>query len=122
MSKFPQFDTAKIMIAASVRHCRITLEELPVGQVIVDAFGVIRSVDESTARAIGWEETSGDCFNQYVAATGKQLPEKLSPAHIGDMGEFQILAQDKTVLFARLVCVPGHHPQTFLLNLVFSSP
>jgi hypothetical protein len=121
MSKFPQFDTAKIMIAASVRHCRLTLEELPVGQIVVDEFGLIRSIDQSTMIVLGVETAHGAGLKQFVSQQSKQFPEQLSPANFGDMGEFQFLGRDNTLLSAHIVCVPDHHPQTFLLSIVFSS-
>ena len=122
MSEFPQFDTAKIMIAASVRHCRFTLEDLPVGQIIVDEFGMIKSIDVSTADVLGCENPIGTLVGQYFFRASKLFPTKFSPSHFGDLGEFQIRARDETLLPARVVCVPGNQPQTFLLSIVFSSP
>lgn len=122
MSKFPQFDTPKIMIAASVRHCRFTLEELPVGQIVVDEFGLIRSIDVSTAEVLDCENSVGKPIGQYICRASKEFPAKFSPVHFGDLGEFQIRARDETLFLARVVCVPGNHPQTFLLSVVFSSP
>jgi len=121
MSKFPQFDNAKIMIAASVRHCRFTLEDLPVGQIIVDENLQMRAIDVSSANIFGIETAASGHLSRFISPHGKQLPQKLSPAVFGDLGEFYFLAKDAQVLCARVVCVPGHHPHTFLLSIVFSS-
>ena len=119
MSEFPQFDNAKLMIAASVRHCRITLEQLPVGQIVVDQLGKIRSIDRSTETVLGFESICGKHISELLVKDQKSFPDKLSPQNYGDLGEMTFRASDKTLIPARLVCVPGSHPQTFLLSLVF---
>jgi hypothetical protein len=120
MSDFPHFDNAKLMIAASVRHCRITIEELPVGQIVVDELGNIRSIDRSTETNLGFENICGKHISELFVDEGKPFPKKLSPRNYGDLGEMAFHAKDASLIPARLVCVPGSHPQTFLLSLVFS--
>jgi len=119
MSKFPQYDNAKIMIAASVRHCRRTLEELPVGQIIVEENGVIRSIDNSTIQFFGLETPVGKRLCELLGEPAK-FPKKLSPAHYGDLGDWVFLSSNGTSR-GRIVCVPGVHHQTFLLTIVFAS-
>ncbi len=120
MSDFPQFDNAKLMIAASVRHCRITVEELPVGQIVVDQLGNIRSIDRSTQTVLGFENSCGKHISEFLVDEEKMFPEKLSPNNCGDLGELAFRAKDETLIPARMVCIPGSHPQTFLLSLVFN--
>jgi hypothetical protein len=121
MSQFPQFDNAKLMIASSVRHCRLTIEELPVGQIVVDDFGNIKKIDSSTERTLGFADTCGTPLSALLVDGERKFPTKLSPIHFGDLGVMLFRAVDETVYPARLVCVPGHHPQTFLLSLIFQS-
>jgi hypothetical protein len=119
MSDFPQFNNAKLMIAASVRHCRFTIEELPVGQIIVDEFGNIRSIDRSTETVLAFGNIRGKHMSELLVDAEKQFPKKLSPQNCGDLGEMAFRAKDETLIPARLVCIPGSHPQTFLLSVVF---
>lgn len=120
MSDFPQFDNAKLMIAASARHCRITIEELPVGQIIVDEFGNIRSIDRSTETLLGFENIRGKHMSELLVDAEKQFPKRLSPQNYGDLGEMAFRGKDDSPYPTRVVCVPGSHPQTFLLSVVFS--
>ena len=119
MSDFSHFDNAKLMIAASVRHCRITLEELPVGQIVVDRLGNIRSIDRSTEAVLGFENTCGKHISEILVHEEKLFPENLSPKNFGDLGEMTFRAKNDSPYPAKVVCVPGSHPQTFLLSLVF---
>jgi hypothetical protein len=121
MAEFPQFTNAKLMIAASVRHCRLTIEELPVGQIIVDECGIIKSIDSSTAHALGFENLAGKPLSMLLIDAVEKFPKKLLPTHCGDIGVMMFRSAGETVYFARLVCVPGPHPQTFLLSLIFQS-
>ncbi len=121
MSDFPRFDNAKLMIAASVRHCRTTVEELPVGQIVVDQLGNIRSIDRSTETVFGFENTSGKNISELLVEEEKLFPEKLSPQNYGDLGEVAFRAKSDSPYYARVVCVPGSHPQTFLLSLIFQN-
>ncbi len=119
VSQFPQFDNAKLMIASSVRHCRLTLEELPVGQIIVDEFGKIKSIDSSTLQVLGFTNLYGKPMSELLVDAEKSFPEKLLPIHCGDLGLVVFQSASETVFSARLVCVPGPYPQTFLLSLIF---
>lgn len=119
MSKFPQFDNAKLMIAASVRHCRITVEDLPVGQIVVDQLGNIRSLDRSTETMLGIEGSWGKHISELLVDAEQLFAKNRSPEKYGDLGKIKLRARDETLISARVVCVPGSHPQTFLLSLVF---
>lgn len=121
MAEFPQFTNAKLMIAASVRHCRLTIEELPIGQVIVDEFAKIESVDSSTQKVLGIENPCGKPLSELLVDAEKSFREKLLPIHCGDLGTVVFCSASATVFPARLVCVPGPHPRTFLLSLIFQS-
>ncbi|HIA55168.1 MAG TPA: hypothetical protein EYN91_24315 [Candidatus Melainabacteria bacterium] len=120
MSSFPEFDNAKLMIAASVRHCRNTVEDLPVGQIVVDERGAIRSIDLPTQRLLGLETLNGVLVFELVADVSNVFPSKFSAATFGDLGVVQFLSINKTEISSRVVCVPGPHPGTFLLSVVFS--
>jgi len=121
MSEFTQFDNAKLMIAASVRHCRLTIEELPVGQIVIDEIGKIRSIDASTERILGFENACGRSIVELLVEADKHFPRKLSPMNYGDLGVLSLQSTDGTLYHARVVCVPVPHPQTFLLSLIFQS-
>ncbi|PZM83284.1 MAG: hypothetical protein DKT66_08990 [Candidatus Melainabacteria bacterium] len=119
MSEFPHFDNAKLMIAASARHCRITIEELPVGQIVVDEVGTIQSIDVSTEKALGFENACGIRVSELLLEADKCFPQKLSLANVGDWGSNKIHSVEGKEFAARIVCVPGAHPKTFLLSIVF---
>ena len=119
MSQFPQFDNAKLMLAASVQHCRILIEELPVGQIIVDENGVIRSIDSSTQSVLGFEDMEGRRIADFLVDGESAFPKSLSPVSYGDLGDMIFLSIKGTRYTAKVVCVPGPHQQTFLLSLVF---
>lgn len=118
MPNFPEFDNAKLMIAASVRHCRNTVEDLPVGQIVVDERGAIRSIDATTHRLLSLETLNGVLISELMADDSKLFPSQFSAATFGDLGVVQFLSVEKTAIPARVVCVPGSHPGTFLLSVV----
>lgn len=119
MSEFPQFDNAKLMIAASIKHCRTTIEDLPVGQIVVNEEGAIRSIDVSTEKALGYESLHSVLLYEIIVDGDRRFPRKLSPSAYGDLGEMVFLSIDKTQFRARVVCVPGPQSGVFLLSLVF---
>ena len=120
MSEFPHFDNAKLMIAASARHCRTTIEDLPVGQIVVDEAGTIQSIDVSTEMALGFENIRGMRVLELLLDGYKCFPQKLSLSTIGDLGSNKFCSRDGKEFSARIVCVPGSHPKTFLLSIVFA--
>lgn len=119
MSHFPEFDNAKLMIAASVKHCRNTIEDLPVVQIVVDEDGAIRSIDVPAKHLLGLEDFEEMRVLEIVADFVNVLPRRFSAATLGDLGVVQFLSTEKTELSARVVCVPGAHYGTFLLSVVF---
>lgn len=119
MAEFPQFNNAKLMIAASIRHCRTAIEDLPVGQIVVDKEGNIINVDASTREALGLENVDGMKVSALLVDAEKVFPQKLSLAFVGDLGVAAFPSAKGGRLPARIVCVPGAHRDTFLLSIVF---
>lgn len=119
MAEFPQFNNAKLMIAASIRHCRTAIEDLPVGQIVVDKEGNIINVDASTREALGFENVDGMKVSALLVDAEKVFPQKLSLAFVGDLGVAAFPSAKGGRLPARIVCVPGAHRDTFLLSIVF---
>lgn len=119
MSEFPQFNNAKLMIAASVRHCRITIEHLPVGQIVVDEFGIVRSIDVITEETLGFKNLRGKMVSELLVDGRSVFPRRLSIANLGDLGDMTFRSYGGTDFPARIVCVPGSTPGTFLLSVAF---
>lgn len=120
MSEFPRFDIAKLMIAASARHCRTTIEDLPIGQIVVDEAGAIQSIDVSTEKALGFENVRGMQVADLLLDGDKCFPQRLSLSNVGDLGSNMFRSVEGKEFPSRIVCVPGSHPNTFLLSIVFA--
>jgi len=119
MAEFSQFNNAKLMMAASIRHCRTMMEDLPVGQIVVDEEGTIINVDASTLGVLGFENVRGMKVSALLVDAEKVLPKRLSQAFAGDLGAVALSSAQGGNLPARIVCVPGAHPGTFLFSIVF---
>ena len=121
MSEFTHFNNLKLAFASRVQLCRILIEELPIGQIIVDENGVIRSIDHSTQSVLGYEHVVGKRLSEFLLDGDAVFPKRLSPMSYRDLGEMTFLSKDETRYPAKVVCVPGPHAQTFLLSLIFKS-
>lgn len=119
MAEFPQFNNAKLMIAASVRHCRTTIEDLPLGHIVVDEEGAIKSIDIFTRRYIGLEKTEGKRLHDLIMPSDVLFPREFSAKAIGDLGDVRFVSSSGLEVSARVVCVPGAEPGTYLLSVAF---
>lgn len=107
---------------ARVQETRLALEALPIGQITIDQFGNILSIDDKTAKILGLKICSSSITSIFsLLKVGNALFTKaLAQRNWGLIGDVVFFADNQQSVNAKLVCLPDIAPNKYSFNVIFS--
>lgn len=112
-----------LLLQASVQHLRLTLETLPVGNICIDRFGEIESVDEWTQDILDFDGDTlrgrniTDLFEDKTA----KFFQMIRHGTPGYAGRTSLKTHMGEPLWAEIVIAPTLQPNKYAFSLVYTT-
>jgi len=116
-------DLTKLLLEARLHHTRITMEELPVGRVVIGQTGVIESIDSWTENILDFaqEDLRGRSLVRIFPELALQLFELMSAKQFGLAGQTNLRTRGGRFIAAQVVVIPAAEPQGFVCEIIFAT-
>lgn len=107
---------------ARVQETRLALESLPIGQITIDQFGNILSMDDKTAEILGLKMCSSRITSIFslLKVGSAVFALALAQRNWGLIGDVVFIADNQQPVKAKLVCLPDIAPSKYTFNVIFS--
>lgn len=116
-------DLTQLLLEARIHHTRITMEELPIGRVVIGQTGVIESIDSWTEHILDFADV--DLRGRSVARIFPELAlvlfELMSTRKFGLAGSTNLRTRVGNSITAQVVLIPAAEPRRFVCEIVFAT-
>lgn len=112
-----------LLLRASVHHLRITLEALPVGEICVNRFGKIESIDPWTEQFLGVDEDSlrGEAIDTLFPDCSIDFAQMVPLKHLGYVGRVDFQSRENVPVGAHVVAATSLQPHKYVFSLIYST-
>lgn len=116
-------ELTQLLLEARLHHTRITMEELPIGRVVIGQTGVIESIDSWTEHILDFAD--GDLRGRSVARIFPELAlvlfELMSARKFGLAGSTNLRTRVGNSITAQVVLIPAAEPRRFVCEIIFAT-
>lgn len=116
-------DLTKLLLEARIHHTRITMEELPIGRIVIGHTGVIESIDSWTEHILdfAYDDLKGRSVARIFPELAIALFELMSAQKFGLAGRTNLRTRGGKFIEAQVVLIPAAEPRRFVCEIVFAT-
>ena len=116
-------ELTELLLEARIHHTRITIEELPVGRIVIGADGVIESIDAWTEQLLDFspQELRGRSVARVFPDLAIQLFELMGARKYGSAGRTNLRTRRGKPLAVEIALIPAIEPFKFVCEIIFTT-
>jgi PAS domain S-box-containing protein len=117
MRQTPSNQMTGLLLCSSVQHLRLTLEPMPVGQIVISSNGNIKSIDTSTERLLKYSarELLQKNFTLLLLNPAFDFIEAMRTQSIGYVQATALRTRNGEALPVELGLASGSEPHVFVI-------